>query len=415
MTTSVFERMLAAEERQRFLDYRTQRLDMYEDELAQLTSYLPTDECTRDIERILANDFSLPLPRKVLIRKANTNRRRTLFIYPPRQQMLFSYLTWQLHDYDYLFSDSLYSFRKGKKTSALFEQVMRIDSSQDLWIFKSDIRDYFYSIKPWHLIPMLEQHVGSRDPLLLSFLKHLLTNNTYLWNDVEEHGYMGGLQGVPMAMMFGNMYLMELDSALDRRSILNARYSDDIAAFMNTREEVDDAFAEAREILSRLELEFNERKTQVLAPGESLELLGIQLRDGNFDIGDNTLAKARYKLKRFAHKLVIREQKGELSRKDATRIMIDRLNRYFYGHESMLHKLNWKSFFFMIVTRPDSLHELDLYVQDLVRYVATGKKTNAKYRMTYDAMRDLGYKPLVHEYYKFREEMYQKQLEPQRN
>ena len=52
------------------------------------------------------------------------------------------------------------------------------------------------------------------------------------------------------------------------------------------------------------------------------------------------------------------------------------------------------------------IHQIDRAVQDLIRYVATGKRTDAKYRMSYQAMRDLGYRPLVHEYYAFRKEMY---------
>lgn len=405
-TVSVFERMLSQEERDAFLAYRIDRRDLDPRGFEDLSAYVNSDDCTADIERILAHDFELPLPRRVFVRKANTNRRRTLFIYPLRQNLLFKYLTWELHEYDDIFQDNLYSFRMGRRVADFFRKVESLDFARGLWVMKADVTDYFYSIKPHHLIPMLDHYMGSRDPLLFSFLKYLLTNNTYLRDDEVVHGYMGGLQGVPMAMVFGNTYLMELDEAMINNSVLSMRYSDDVAVFVKTREEALAAHDKAQEILDKLEISFNQKKTSILAPGDSVEMLGIQLRDNNFDIADNTIAKAEYKLKRFAHKLVLREQRGEISREKAAQVMVNRTNRYFYGAKDTDHKLNWRTYFFDTVTRPDSLRVLDHYVQNLIRYVATGKRTNSKYRMTYQAMRDLGYVPLVHEYYQYRKEMY---------
>ena len=109
------------------------------------------------------------------MRKANTNRRRTLFVQRERQNLMLKYLAWHLHEYEDIYSDNLYSFRLGLKSKSLFSKILQVDPGRDLWVAKTDVRDYFFSINPKHLIPMLEKHVGPRDPQLLAFLTHMLT------------------------------------------------------------------------------------------------------------------------------------------------------------------------------------------------------------------------------------------------
>ena len=49
---------------------------------------------------------------------------------------------------------------------------------------------------------------------------------------------------------------------------------------------------------------------------------------------------------------------------------------------------------------PEGLREVDHYLQQSIRFFATDRRTNAQYRLPYYTMRELGYKSLVHEYYK---------------
>ena len=48
-----------------------------------------------------------------------------------------------------------------------------------------------------------------------------------------------------------------------------------------------------------------------------------------------------------------------------------------------------------------SLHEIDLYCQDWIRYIASGRHIKKNHSLlTHEMMRDCGYRPLVSEYYK---------------
>ena len=164
------------------------------------------------------------------------------------------------------------------------------------------------------------------------------------------------------------------------------------------------ALEQIRYQVTSMGLSLNEDKTQIIEPGGSIELLGIQIRGSELDVADNTLSKAKSKLTHYAKKLMRWERYGKISKEEAAERMALRINRYFYGDGTTEHQLSWREFFFRVITRPDTLHELDLVCQDLLRKVATGKLGNARYRCRYEDLRSLGYTPLVHEYYSYRKE-----------
>lgn len=399
---ALFERLCTREEQEAFVQHRSKRMDA--DELANLKAYVLSDECVGDLQALLAGKFDFPLPRRVLLRKGHSDRRRTVYVYPERQKNLMKYIAWGMLEYDGIFCESLLSFRKKKGAADAFRSIAKNDYARRMYVAKADVHDYGHSIRPELLKPMIEEIIGPRDPALQAFLVYLLDRGAYISDGKPVRGDMGGLPGVPLGSFFNNVYLSGLDSILEQQSVLYCRYADDIAVFTATLEEAQDAIATIRTETEGLGLTLNEEKTQVLAPGEPIELLGIAIRDGHFDVSDHTLSKARSKLSHYADKLVRREQREGLPRQDAAGMMARRIDRYFYHTGNEEHELSWRDFFFGVLTRPDSLHYLDVSCQDLLRRVATGKRGGARYRFRYEDIRALGYRPLVHEYYRYRED-----------
>lgn len=117
-------------------------------DLDALTAYIQSDDCTKDLQALLAGTFDYPLPRQVQLRKSHSERRRTVFVYPERQNNLMKYLTWGMLEYDGVFSESLFSFRKSKGVSDVFRNIVRAGYVRNLYVAKADVHDYGYSIKP---------------------------------------------------------------------------------------------------------------------------------------------------------------------------------------------------------------------------------------------------------------------------
>ena len=64
--------------------------------------------------------------------------------------------------------------------------------------------------------------------------------------------------------------------------------------------------------------------------------------------------------------------------------------------------LSWSRWFFPVINRTGGLKEIDLYLQQYIRYLSTGRHAKANYRVRYKDLKALGYRSLVHEFYRYR-------------
>lgn len=89
----------------------------------------------------------------------------------------------------------------------------------------------------------------------------------------------------------------------------------------------------------------------------------------------------------------------------AHRLEKGRLNwRAFEAFDDFVEReLTWSRWYFPVINYANGLQTLDHYLQQSVRVLATGKHSKANYRITYNLMKQLGYRSLVHEYYDKRE------------
>ena len=82
--------------------------------------------------------------------------------------------------------------------------------------------------------------------------------------------------------------------------------------------------------------------------------------------------------------------------------LINRFNRKFYESNDT-EALTWSRWFFPIINKTEGLKEIDHYLQHYIRYLGTGRHSKANYRTDYLQLKQLGYRSLVNEFYKFKE------------
>ncbi|MBQ5398612.1 MAG: hypothetical protein IIU14_04140, partial [Ruminococcus sp.] len=68
------------------------------------------------------------------------------------------------------------------------------------------------------------------------------------------------------------------------------------------------------------------------------------------------------------------------------------------------HDLTWSLWFFPVINTTASLKVIDSYAQDQLRYIISGKHTKSRFNVRYEDLKALGYRSLVHEYYRFTSE-----------
>ncbi len=79
--------------------------------------------------------------------------------------------------------------------------------------------------------------------------------------------------------------------------------------------------------------------------------------------------------------------------------MIRKYEGKFFGYGDS-DELTWSRWYFPAITTDRSLHEIDAYLQEELRYVAIGKHNKGNFRaMPYGTMKELGYRTLVNGYY----------------
>lgn len=396
----VFDRMLDMDTRKNFLVRKETSFSVTDEEYSLLEEYIPTEACTEDIRRLRDGDFFFAPPRRVRLRKKNSNRRRTIYLFEEKESMLMKLMTFVMHDYDHLYTDSLYSFRIGKHISEIFRTISRKGYGRTHWVLKTDIRSFGDSVDPGILTEQLRRLFGEEDPALFRFFDRLLNRGEFTEAGEIVRGSTGAMSGCALTNFFENVYLLDLDDRIRERCDFYCRFADDIAVFTRTEEEALAVRQMMSEVFSSRGLAFNEDKTTVTAPGEAFELLGFRIRGKEFDIAETSLQKIQWKMRHYARKLVRRQQKYGLSPEESQQRMIDRINRWFYGKEREENELSWVDWSFSVLTRADSLRRLDLYAQDCIRFAGSGgKRGNARYRVRYASMQRMGYRPLVHAFY----------------
>ena len=91
----------------------------------QLRGFIDREEYLPVTERI-ARGEAFPLPKKSIISKMSTQKKRTVYTYPPAENMVIKLLTYLLlRKYDDCFAPGLFSFRPGRSAKDAIRYLMR--------------------------------------------------------------------------------------------------------------------------------------------------------------------------------------------------------------------------------------------------------------------------------------------------
>jgi hypothetical protein len=332
-----------------------------------------------------------PLPAKRLVNKLG-GRKRSVYSFPDAHSRVLKLLAHLLYRYDPKMPTGCYSFRQGTGAHQAIRSLTRRPGIGGLWCYKADVHDYFNSVDVELLLPMLAQVIDD-DPPLLAFFGELLT---------AEPG-RGVMAGVPIAPFLANIFLAGLDRHFVAAGQPYARYSDDIIVFSGSLAEAEAGRAFVHEWLGDHGLAVNPDKEFLTAPGHPWEFLGVSYDAGELDLSVATRAKLKGKIRRKARALRRWMLRTGADPQRALRAMIRVYNRKFF-EVSGTHELNWSRWFFPLLTRDDTLHEMDSYLQQYLRWIPTGHHRAANHNLRYADLKALGYRTLVNEFLRHRAE-----------
>lgn len=417
---SILDNLASPEVWENFYNYRTSLIS--EKRFTKLLrDFIDTKGYLEVYERI-ASGQPFPLPEKSIISKISTGKKRTVYTYPEAENITLKLLTWlMLRKYDSIFSEGLYSFRPGRTAKDAVRRLVASEGIDGKYAYKADVSDYFNSVPVDRLLPILEE-VMKEDEKLFLFLKGLLTEDrvSFRGNVIEER--KGIMAGTPVAAFLANLYLMELDRsydgsgkhngymandgcpendgnmAYDAGVVIYSRYSDDIIVLADSAEELQVEAERIRGFLERRGLKINPDKESFFSPEEGWTFLGFSYCRGKIDIAPVTIKKLKAKMRRKARALKRWGDRNEVQPEKCAKAFIRVFNRKLLESPAD-NELSWAYWFFPVINTTDSLKAIDHYAQECIRYLLTGRRNKGRFNASYEDMKRLGYRSLVHEYY----------------
>ena len=340
----------------------------------------------------------LPVPSKAIISKMSSHKKRTVYKYPYDFNMLLKLLTYlTLRKYDHIYTPNLYSFRPGVCAKDAIMTICRTKNLHSLYSYKIDVSDYFNSIPVDKICEVLDETVNDDDKLL-TFMKTLLKEESALYENKIINEQKGIMAGTPIASFYANLYLKDLDEWFRDRGVLYARYSDDIIVFAKSEDEITRYRKVILDKLDEKGLKVNPDKEFYGRPEDGFTFLGVEVKNGDIDIAPASVVKLKQKMRRKARALDRwRHREGIDGTKAAAAFIRIFNHKLLEVNEDS--DLTWSLWFFPVITTPKSLHEIDLYAQDLLRFLISGTHTKSRYNVRYNDLKELGYRSLVNEYY----------------
>ncbi len=368
--------------------------------LAAFRDLLESGEMLTVAEAVARQEYQPSLPTQLLISKGRTGRKRVIYVFPPRDDLLFKAVNRYLQEATAdAVSPLCHSFQPGRGARTAFHALCLDRSLDTKYCIRLDVADYFNSIDAGKLMDSLPDVLTADAPLMHLLTAVLCRAEVIRAGQVIACPQRGVMAGSALSCLLSNLYLKDLDDHFQAAGLTYARYSDDIVLFAGQGQVLEqECFI--REHLAAKGLRVNESKSQVAPPGAPWEYLGLRYQRGVVDLCDT----AQYKYKAWVRRLARSYKSRPTHAASATAgEFVRQLNRRCYGVGADRSQFGWALWFFPVLTSAATLQALDQFTQATIRFAATGTRSGRGHeRLPYARLRSLGYIPLAMAYYTFK-------------
>lgn len=169
-----------------------------------------------------------------------------------------------------------FAYRPGRGVQMALAEVLRHRDDGYEWLLDADIDDFFDRIDHPLLLAKLARHVADERvlQLVLDWIEGEVRGPGGSWTMLR-----GIPQGSPLSPLLANLYLDELDEAVQVRYPM-VRYADDFVVLARSRDEAESARDLIIEVLDRLKLSLNDEKTRIVSFDEGFVFLGARFLSG---------------------------------------------------------------------------------------------------------------------------------------
>jgi group II intron reverse transcriptase/maturase len=168
--------------------------------------------------------------------------------------------------------DSSFAYRRGRGVRQAVERVHALFHEGYRWVLDADIEGFFDNVNHTLVLDRLRPFVA--DELLLRLTTLWLDHLRWDGAELRRPG-LGLPQGMTLSPLLANLFLDELDEAVEHAGLRMVRYADDFVVLTRSRKEAEQAEEVAAQTLERLQLHLHPGKTRILRGGDGLRFLGV--------------------------------------------------------------------------------------------------------------------------------------------
>jgi RNA-directed DNA polymerase len=232
----------------------------------------------------LSSDNYTPWPlRRIVIQRAD-GKTRTLVVPTVRDRIAQTAVAEILNPrFEDEFETCSFGFRKGLGVRSAIDEVIRCRDQGFTKIVDADIETFFDEIDQKKLFHKIENILWKKDApgpslgnphFFLSLLEQWVKAD--IWDGVTITQLNKGIpQGASVSPMLANLFLDELDEALQSAKMKLVRYADDFLVLCKTEEASQEALDLTDKVLERMHLRLSESKTRLTDFDRGFKFLGV--------------------------------------------------------------------------------------------------------------------------------------------
>lgn len=357
------------------------------EEAEAAASYLLSQECAQDCERLQRGKYILGLPTGFV--RVTPAKSRQIHAFQGRDKYLLGLIRYHLHQFDYLLSPDLYSSIVGGAIHLVFRKISTTPGIHKMFCFKTDVSNYSANIDAEIMKSILHKHFGS-DAALLQFLCSYLDERRYYFENEIRVCDSAVMQGSPLTSFFENFYLSEFDDIMGSAADVYCRYNDDIIVYADSREKLMHCRSLTEESFALLKLPEKAEKVVFAEPGEFIDFLSFSIAGSKRKLLHPEVYLSILKV--LTHRMIKVREQFNLPAELCILMAIKRVDSLLVHLYMMLPFL----------TETEDLRIIDHAVQDCLRRVGSGKKGKRRYNIRYKTLTELGYKSIICRYYETR-------------
>ena len=162
------------------------------------------------------------------------------------------------------FEDASFAYRPGRSVAQAVARVGALRRQGYTHVVDGDIVRYFERVPHERLLVRLERHVN--DPSLIDLVG--------LWLEHHSHAGLGLPQGSPLSPLLANLYLDDIDEAIEGQGVRLVRFADDFVLLCKGEAVAAGARQRIGKLLAGHGLELHPDKTRIVTFDQGLRFLG---------------------------------------------------------------------------------------------------------------------------------------------